>query len=176
MARGISQTARQYLEGQPALFRPIVESLIVAAEDAKRSEADFNGADGGAPGFSVLPSGGALLAGVESDVLEFVEGTALYDLNGNQPGATPFVSVTTYSGVSFTAQTTLLYVVRVMKAGIGALKFRKMTLNEPLLSNSVGEAEVVAAINPQLAALANAPRSHFNPGTSLVNNVPTTLP
>ena len=107
---------------------------------------------------------------LENDV-----GVLLQVDNGAHASSRAIRGVTTYGGVSFTAQATLLYVVRVMRAGIANLKFRKLTLNEPILSNSTGEAEVVAAINPQLAALAGANRSHFNPGTSLVNNVPVTL-
>jgi hypothetical protein len=81
--------------------------------------------------------------------------------------------VETYSGASFTAVTTLNYVVRLTRVGLTALASRKASLAEPLLSNAVGVGEVVKAINDRLAPAAGV--GHFNPGTSDVNGVAVTL-
>ena len=60
---GYSDALRAILEGQPAIARPIIEILEITAADIKVTEADYAGADGGAPGFEIVDGGGVILDG-----------------------------------------------------------------------------------------------------------------
>lgn len=70
----------------------------------------------------------------------------------------------TYSGTGFTVWSTVLYTVRRARAGITALIARKAALGEPLLNNTIGVGEVIAAVDGQLAPLAAV--GHFTSGVS----------
>lgn len=73
---GYTDALAALLEGQPAIARPIIETLDIVRGDIKNSEADFQGEDGALAGLQLLTGGGVQLDPTGGDVIGIGDVTA----------------------------------------------------------------------------------------------------